>query len=130
MGLILFANEGIYVISKITKNSVIPDLNQNFNHEEYAKIYDFVDIDYQTFVNNYIIKLNVPQLSENQKKHCYEYYQYAGSWNKKINEIINNYKIKVSYFPKISVDKSNNEYNKSHFELIYDTLYLYLAIIL
>lgn len=124
LGLILFANEGIYVISKITKNSVIPDLNQNFNHEEYAKIYDFVDIDYQTFVNNYIIKLNVPQLSENQKKHCYEYYQYAGSWNKKINEIINNYKIKVSYFPKISVDKSNNDYNKSHFELIYDTLYL------
>ena len=124
LGLILFANEGIYVISKLTNNSVIPDLNQNFNHEEYARIYDFIDIDYQTFVNNYIIKLNVPQLSENQKIHCYEYYQYAGSWNKKINEIVNNYEIKVSYFPKVPVNKSNNIYHVDHFELIYDTLYL------
>ena len=38
--------------------------------------------------------------------------------------IVKDYNIKVSYFSKVPVDKSNNIYKLNHHELIYDTLYL------
>ena len=124
LGLILFANEGIYIISKLSINSVIPNLDQKFNKIDYEKIYEFVDNNYTAFVEYYKTKLNVSQMSQNQKIHCYEYYQNNGVWNKKINEIVKDYNIKVSYFSKVPADKSNNIYKLNHHELIYDTLYL------
>ena len=121
LGLLIFANEGVYVISKV--NDDIDNLKDRFNQQNYQKIIEDTKDKYLEFIDKYKKETNKEDLIYKDIKYCYEQYQYEGSWIEKINDIIKPCNFKVSYFPKITIDKSNNVATK-RYESIYDTLYL------
>ena len=121
LGLLIFANEGVYVISKVKDD--IDNLKDRFNQQNYQKIIEDTKDKYLEFIDKYKKETNKEDLIYKDIKYCYEQYQYEGSWIEKINDIIKPCNFKVSYFPKITIDKSNNVATK-RYESIYDTLYL------
>lgn len=122
LGLIIFVNEGVYVISKI--NDVLGILNNCFNKQAYQNIIRDTEYEYLMFVDDYKRNLNKEELTDEEKKHCYEQFRYKGSWVKKINDIIEPCHFKLTYFPKITIDKSKYNAIIKRYESIYDTLYL------
>lgn len=128
LGLIIFANEGVYVISKI--NDIVVDLdglNNCFNiqkQQAYKNIIKDIENDYLMFMNEYKFNLSKEELTDKEEKDCYEQFRYKGSWVKKINDIIESCHFKLLYFPKITIDKSKDNAVTKRYESIYDTLYL------
>lgn len=122
-GLIIFANEGIYIISKTDK----PDFNKLsvcFNDRVYQNIITTTEYEYLMFVDEYKKILGKKEeLNDEEKKYCYDQFRFEGLWVKKINKIIEPCFFKLSYFPKITIDKIGDYIVRTR-ETIYDTLYL------
>ena len=125
LGLLIFANEGVYVVSKIKNNKNI-DINK-FDQQKYQKIIRDTEIEYSRFIEIFKRNLNkdfLSDLTDAEKKYCYEQYRYIGSWIKKINDCIKLCNFKVLYFPKLTIKKSEGNEIVSGYDTIYDTLYL------
>lgn len=128
LGLLIFVNEGIYVISKLDLEKEIEYLEEYFdmpeNKEAYNQYYDLITEEYSIYLEIYKTETHKEILTEEDKKKCYEFYQNMGSWVDLINEYIKLFNLKITYFPKITVEKINDKYNVRKNKLIYDTIYL------
>ena len=122
LGLIIFANEGVYIISRI--DDTLGILEDCFNNQAYQNIITDTENEYLRFKEKYKSELNKEELTNEDEKRCFEQFRYKGSWVKKINDVIEPCHFKISYFPKITIDKSKHNAIIKRYESIYDTLYL------
>lgn len=147
-GLMLFANEGLYIISKLDIKNNIINLDQ-FKHNEYNLIYYKIKEKFLQFIetNQEIqnpliykdpadkdimpnINLEDYKLSPEGKLiiQYYKFYENNYFWIDDINGIINQHNLKVSYYPKvfiphkIDIDRGNLMSDKT--DWMYDTLYV------
>lgn len=123
LGLLIFANEGIYLISKLDLNKDIINLDK-FNVKSYNQFYNLINQNYLSFMVKYAYALHKSVLTERDKYQCYEHYQHISMWINSINGFIEKFNLKVVYFPKITVKKINDKYGVNENKLIYDTIYL------
>ena len=123
LGLLIFANEGIYIISRLDLKKNIENLD-TFDTEIYNQFHDIINKGCLSLMEDYKTALQKTILSKEDKNKCYKHFQYLSLWIDPLNKFLEYFNLKVAYFPKIMVKKTNVKYDVEEDKLIYDTIYL------